>query len=135
MEVMNCKGCKKLFNYMGGLQLCAACKDELEKKFVKVKEYIYQNPHCSMAQVAEDNDVTVKQIKQWIREERLVLSDPTVDGIECEHCGVPICSGRFCDKCKAAMASEIGSVIAKPKKIEPEKKPNRDGDKMRFLQK
>ena len=134
MEVMNCKGCKKLFNYMGGVQLCSACKDELEKKFVEVKEFIYANPHCSMAEVAEENDVTVKQIKQWIREERLVLSDPSVDGIECEHCGKPICSGRFCDKCKMEMANNIGSVLQKPKHLEPDKKQNRDGNKKRFLQ-
>lgn len=134
MEVMNCKGCKRLFNYMGGLQLCAACKDELEKKFMEVKEYIYNNPHSSVATVAEETDVTVKQIKQWIREERLTLSEATVDGVICEHCGKPICSGRFCDKCKAEMASTIGSAINKPKQLEPDRRQNRDGNKMRFLQ-
>lgn len=133
MEVKNCKSCGKLFNYMGGLPICSACKEELEKKFLEVKEYVYKNPHCSVAQVAEENDVSIKQIKQWIREERLVLSEATVDGVTCEHCGIPICSGRFCDKCKAAMVNTIGSVLERPKKIEPEKR-KRDGDKMRFLQ-
>ncbi len=134
MEVMNCKSCKRLFNYMGGIQLCGACKDELEKKFVEVKEYIYKNPHSSIATVAEDTDVTVKQIKQWIREERLTLSEATVDGVTCEHCGKPICSGRFCDRCKAEMANTIGSAINKPKQLEPDRRQNRDGNKMRFLQ-
>lgn len=134
MEVRNCKGCRRLFNYMGGPPLCAACREELEKKFAQVKQYIYDNPHVPMATVAEDNDVSLKQIKQWIREERLVLSEASVDGIVCETCGTPICSGRFCDKCKAKMADTIGSAIDKPKKVEPEKKPVKDGNRMRFLQ-
>lgn len=134
MEVMNCKGCKRLFNYMGGPQLCGACKDELERKFQEVKEYINNHPHSSIAAVAEETEVTTKQIKQWIREERLVLSDATVDGIACEHCGRPICSGRFCDRCKAEMANVIGSAIDKPKTHDSDRMQSRDGNKMRFLQ-
>ena len=133
MDVRNCKGCGKLFNYMGGMPLCTACREGLEAKFQQVKTYIYENPHSSIASVAEDNDVSVKQIKQWIREERLVLSEATVDGVLCEHCGEPICSGRFCEKCKAKMVDTIGSAIDKPKKVEPKKR-QRDGNKMRFLQ-
>ena len=41
---------------------------------------------------------------------------------------------RVCDKCKAKMADTIGSAIDKPKKVEPEKKPVKDGNRMRFLQ-
>ena len=118
---------------MGGMPLCTACREGLEAKFQQVKTYIYENPHSSIASVAEDNDVSVKQIKQWIREERLVLSEATVDGVLCEHCGEPICSGRFCEKCKAKMVDTIGSAIDKPKKVEPQKR-QRDGNKMRFLQ-
>ena len=27
MDVRNCKGCGRLFNYYGGVPLCKACKD------------------------------------------------------------------------------------------------------------
>ena len=83
-------------------------------------------------QVSEDNDVSVKQIKQWIREERLSLSEASLDGVTCEHCGRPIRTGRFCEKCKAAMANSFANSIEKPKPLEPQKK-ERDGNKMRFL--
>ena len=109
MEVKNCKGCGRLFNYMGGAPLCDACRKKLEEKFQKVK-----------------------QIKQWIREERLSLSEASLDGITCEHCGRPIRTGRFCEKCKAAMADSFANSIEKPKPIEPPKK-ERDGNRMRFL--
>ena len=134
MEVRNCKGCNRLFQYLSGAPLCPACKEELEKKFVEVKEYIYKNPGTSITQVSEDNDVSIKQIKQWIREDRLVLSTPSPDGVLCEQCGTPICSGRFCASCKAKITNTLGSVLNKPKtNWEPEKK-EKDGNKMRFLQ-
>ena len=31
MEVMNCRNCKRLFNYITGPMICPACKDKLEK--------------------------------------------------------------------------------------------------------
>ena len=134
MEVKNCKGCNRLFQYIGGAPFCPTCRDELEKKFVEVKEYIYENPGASITEVSEANEVSVKQIKQWIREDRLVLSTPSPDGVLCEQCGIPICSGRFCTSCKAKIASNLGSVLARPKSPAqaPDKK-DKDGNKMRFL--
>ena len=133
MEVKNCKGCGRLFNYMSGPPLCANCQRKLEEKFQEVKEYLEENPNSSVNQVSEAMDVSVKQIKQWIREERLSLSQPSGDGVLCEHCGTPICSGRFCDKCKVDMQNSFSSAIEKPKAPEPKKRA-RDGNKMRFLQ-
>lgn len=133
MDVRNCKGCGRLFNYMGGAPICSACQKKLEEKFQEVKVYLEENPNSSVTQVSEAMDVSVKQIKQWIREERLALSTAGADGIMCEQCGAPICSGRFCDKCKAAMVNNLSGVLTKPK--EPEvKKQERDGNRMRFLQ-
>ena len=76
MEVKNCRGCGRLFNYIGGgYLLCPACMDELDKKFTTVKEYIRENPKASLTQISEDNDVSVVQIERWVREERLVFAD------------------------------------------------------------
>ena len=133
MDIKNCKGCNRLFQYIGGQVLCPVCREALEDKFAEVKEYIYQNPGVSIAQVAEATEVSVKQIKQWIREDRLVLSEASPDGIECEHCGIPICSGRFCEKCKNQMASGFSATISRPVAPTPEKKPDKTGNKMRFL--
>ena len=133
MDVKNCKGCNRLFQYIGGPPLCPACREELENKFAEVKEYIYQNRGASIAEVSEATEVSVKQIKQWIREDRLVLSEATEDGIECEKCGTPIRSGRFCEKCKAQMTNSFNATISRPVAPTPEKKVDKTGNKMRFL--
>lgn len=133
MDVRNCKSCGRLFNYMSGPPICSNCQRKLEEKFQEVKAYIEANPHCGVHQVAEEMDVSVKQIKQWIREERLTLTSAGADGITCEQCGSPICTGRFCDKCKASMANSFAGAIAKPKGTEVRKKES-NGNRMRFLQ-
>lgn len=72
-----------------------------------------------METVAEELDVSVKQIRQWIREERLSLSVAGADGIVCETCGKPIRTGRFCEKCKNNMANALAESIHKPEPPQP----------------
>lgn len=133
MNVSNCKECGRLFNAISNERICPACKNKIEEKFQEVKKYLNENPHTNMEMLAEANEVSVKQIKQWIREERLVFSEGSLDGIECEQCGALIKTGRYCDSCKAAIANNLMSAIDKPKTIEP-KKTMKERDRMRFLQ-
>ena len=134
MDVQNCRGCGRLFNYFGGPPLCQACKDELEKKFVQVKEYLRENPNSSIQQVSDDNEVSTKQIKQWVREERLTFSDDSPVGIECELCGATIKTGRFCENCKNKIKGNLDSVTRR--EPEPDRTSGRRSrdNKMRFLQ-
>ena len=74
MEVQTCSRCRKFFNYIGGERICPACKEEVEKEFQKVKEYIRDNRSATVIQVAKECEVSEKQIRQWVREERLELS-------------------------------------------------------------
>ena len=74
MDVRNCMMGGRLFNYMGGTPICEACKGKMENDFQRVKEYIRENPGATIQQIAEDNDVTTHQIKQWVRDERLELT-------------------------------------------------------------
>ncbi len=132
MDVRNCKQCGRLFNYISGLPICPACKEELEKKFVQVKEYIREHGKAGIQQIAHDNEVDVKLIKQWIREERLIFSKDSPVMIECENCGAPIRSGRFCPQCVGKTPNNLSKGI----KHAPEpsiSKDTRDKDRMRFL--
>lgn len=135
MEVRNCKQCGKMFNYLGGVPLCPVCKDKLEDKFIEVREYVRDNPGATMQMVSEENDVSIQQIRQWIREERLEFSKDSPVGIECEVCGTSIRTGRFCEACKKTVTDNFRKSIAPTPSFEPEKKKRmRDSDKMRFLQ-
>lgn len=133
MEVKNCKRCGRVFNVLSGEDICPVCKKSVEEEFAKVKEYVLENKGASVEKVAKDNDVSMKRIRQWIKEERLELSDPLLSGITCEKCRAPICTGRYCDSCKSNMANSLKSAFEKPKPQAAPKKQAKD-QRMRFLQ-
>jgi 5-methylcytosine-specific restriction endonuclease McrA len=122
-----------LFNVLGNERICPACQKALEEKFQEVKAYLRENPDSSVEKTATDNDVSTKQIKQWVREERLILSSATDSGITCESCGKPICSGRFCEACKANMANNLMGALDRPKKVIEQPQKSHERDRMRFL--
>ena len=132
MEVRNCKGCGRLFNYFRGPFLCPACVQDLEDKFQQVKEYIRENPKVSLDKVSEDNDVSVRQIQQWVREERLTFTEESQVTLDCEICGAKVLTGRFCNKCKTHMKSEFSQAIEGPRPVAVPKQ-TKQKDKMRFL--
>ena len=132
MDVRNCRVCGRMYNYLGGVPICPVCKKEIEDKFNQVKEYIRENPRASIQQISEDNEVSVQQINQWVREERLEFAKDSPIAMTCEKCGASIRTGRFCEKCKNNLASEMTDAFAKPIPIEEPKKQAHDSDKMRF---
>ena len=134
MNVKACKGCKRLFNYIMGQNYCPACKEKLEEKFQEVKRYIQKNTGVGIQEVATACDVETSQIRQWLREDRLELATDSALYLNCESCGQPIRSGKFCEKCKANMTKELQSVIRTNKPAEPKTvKDQKDNAKMRYL--
>ena len=132
MNVKNCKSCGRLFNYIAGPPICPNCKEEIEKKFQKAKEFVRNTAHATVQMVAEECEVPESQVKQWIREERLVFTDATLAGVACEVCGEPITTGRFCAKCKNQMMNDLGGAIKKPDAPVIQKK-EKENPRMRFL--
>ena len=131
MDVKNCRDCGRLFNYISGARLCSACRQKLEDKFIEVRTYVRDNPSVSIASVSEEMEVTVQQIHQWIREERLVFSEDSLVTIDCENCGAPIRTGRLCNKCKSNVAQGLDNLY---KKEEPKiQRKERERERMRFL--
>ena len=134
MNVRNCKSCGRLFNCVTGVPLCMSCRDEREQKFQEVKKYIEEHKHAGIQEVSQECEVEVKQIQQWIREERLSFADDSPIGINCEKCGTMIKTGRFCEKCKREVMNDLGSVS---RRIQPQQAPVRKSTKedprMRFL--
>lgn len=131
MEVRNCRGCGKLYNYIGSTTpACPQCMKKLDDTYEAVKKYIYDNPGANINQVSTDMDVSIQQLQRWIREERLTFAEGSAVGIECENCGAMIRTGRFCAACKSKLLHDFGGE----KKMEPEKpQPKDSGAKMRFL--
>lgn len=133
MDTRTCRSCGRLFNYITGQPICPACKDELEKKFQQVKQYIWDHKGATMDQISEDNDVSVKQLKNWVKEERLTFSDDSPISMTCENCGAEIKTGRFCASCKTKLGNSIAGAIHHEDPTSKYKDPRDNKNKMRFL--
>lgn len=68
--------CGRLFNVLNNERICPACQKKLEDKFHEVKQYLEDHPGASVEQTATDNDISTKQIRQWVKEERCLLAHP-----------------------------------------------------------
>ena len=113
-DVRNCKRCKKIFNYMGGLPICSNCRKQDEEDFQAVKEYLYKNPGANLTQVSTDLEISVQQIRMYLKEGRLeIMGDGSNLVLECESCGKSIRSGRYCDECSKNMANGLKEASGK----------------------
>ncbi len=136
MNVRNCRNCGRIFNYITGTIICPGCKDALEAKFQEVKEYVREHRGAGIAEVAEACDVDAAQIRQWLREDRLEVTEDSAIFLTCEGCGAPIRSGRFCEQCQGAMTKGFKDIIrnSRPETTPtPIKKDPKSDGRMRFL--
>ncbi|MCR5451602.1 MAG: flagellar protein [Lachnospiraceae bacterium] len=140
MDVRTCRRCGRLFNYMFGTNLCAACKNTLEKDYERTRDYIRDNPGASIKEVSDECEVTINQIEQWLRDGRLEFSKASGVNITCENCGKPVKKGRYCEECTNSMLNTLNSMMDKTKKGKeetsaPKDKSKSSSNKMRFLRK
>lgn len=135
MNIRNCRECGRIFNYLTGAVLCPVCRDKLEEKFQEVKEYIREHRGVGINEVAEACDVDPAHIRQWLKDDRLEVTEDSPMFLSCEMCGAPIRSGRYCEKCKMNMTRGFNEVLKTQKGPEPKQEPHSTGDnaRMRFL--
>lgn len=111
MEVRNCRSCRRLFNYLGGPNICPACRDALELKFVQVRDFIKDNPTKNLQEIADAHEISVNQIRDWVKEGRLEIVKGGGISLQCEKCGAAITRGRYCDNCKKSMVNDISNAF------------------------
>ncbi len=135
MNIRNCRVCGRIFNYVSGPSTCQICRESLEAKFQEVKDYIREHKGVGIMEVSEACDVDPAQIRQWLREERLEVTEDSAMYLTCESCGEPIRSGRFCEKCKNNMTQDLKNVLKTGRPQPAPKKESKEdaGAKMRFL--
>lgn len=133
MDIRNCRSCGKMIQYMGvGPLLCGECRKKLDDAFARVKAYLKEYPNCSISELSENAEVSISQLNQWIREERLIFSKDSPIGIPCEKCGKNIKSGRFCKECKDSLVNALGGG-PKSAPAQPNRPTGSTKAKMRFL--
>ncbi|QUH19025.1 TIGR03826 family flagellar region protein [Alkaliphilus sp. B6464] len=117
MDLRNCKKCGRVFAYIAS-EVCSRCANSDEDDFKKVKEYLYDNPGATIVEVSEETGVDEKKILRYLRESRIEIREEDNLLLDCERCGAPIRSGRFCDPCIISMKKEFTAVL-KPKAEQP----------------
>ena len=75
MELMNCRNCKKLFNYIAGEKLCPACKERLEEKFQEVKKYIEEMIEKRKVYKKEKNFEEADKIRKELMDKGIMIKD------------------------------------------------------------
>lgn len=105
MDIKSCKFCKKTFR--GFSNLCPTCADELDKKYIIVRNYLDRNRESNIHNVATETEVDEKSLLYLIREGRLALRGEPGGTITCMKCGVPIQSGKLCEKCKVDLVRNL----------------------------
>lgn len=133
MDVRNCKQCGNLFNFVSGLPLCSSCIKKIDEKFSDVKKFIYENPGADMTRVSEEFEIPIPVIKRWVKEERLSFVAGSGITLDCERCGKPILTGRYCERCKGEMSKALGGVYKAPEPTAEKKQDKSSSAKMRFL--
>lgn len=135
MNVRNCRSCGRIFNYVTGMPICQACREKLEEKFQEVKEYIRAHKGVGVTEVAEACDVDPEQLRQWLKDDRLEVTEDSAIFLECEICGASIRSGKYCEKCKLNMSRGFHNVMrsSQPEPEQPKKHSGDDSARMRFL--
>ncbi|MBP3889452.1 MAG: hypothetical protein J6F30_17645 [Cellulosilyticum sp.] len=132
MEVKICRNCKKMFQYITGPVLCPRCKQIEEELFLKVKEFLRENPGATLYEVTKVTGVSAALIEKFLRQGRLQVAIDSPITLNCERCGKKVVTGKYCNECKKEITDELTG--AKNSIVAQEQAKNDQHAKMRFLQ-
>ncbi len=133
-DIRNCKECGRLFQYDGISKLCYRCRKKDDEDFRKVKDYIYEHPKSTIHEVADETEVSRDKILRYLREGRLeIVGDNPGLILDCEMCGKPIRTGRYCNECATNMERGFKSGFA-TSGIHKKRRIQTDKEKMHIAQ-
>ncbi len=113
MDVRQCKTCNRLFQYMGK-PYCPECMDEMDRMFIKVRDYLYDHPDADIPEISKKTEVKEKVILDFLKDERLSLQNAS-GMLICEQCGKPIESGKMCREWKEHLSRAFARMVETPK--------------------
>lgn len=109
MEARNCPRCGKIFNYVSR-PVCNECHKKEEDSFKKLKEFIDENPDCTLSGLSDGTSVPPKRILRYIREGRLEITKGMHGEVKCERCGASVTTGRYCDACVIEINQSVNEL-------------------------
>ena len=122
MNIIQCKVCKKPFQSFSS-KICHECLDKIDRDFIVVRDFIYDNPRANVDKVSEETEVDRAIILHLLKEGRLQLDNPDGSILRCEVCKKAISSGRMCKDCMGKVANTMQKNVG-PAKPAESAKPN-----------
>lgn len=132
MEVKVCRRCRKIFQHIVGPEICPQCKQFEEVLFVRVKDYLRENPGANIYQIHQETTVSAAMIERFLRQGRLQVAPDSPIALGCERCGNKISTGRYCGPCASEVTAELNQA-KQEMSDELKKNVQDDSAKMRFL--
>jgi len=119
MNIVQCRFCLKPFASVGG-RVCPVCNEKIDKDFITVREYLYENKHSNIEVISEETEVSKQIIIHLLKEGRLVIDGPIEGGgiLVCELCKKPVNTGRLCKDCMGEVALSLDKGVTSGKKTE-----------------
>ena len=114
-ELKNCRNCSRMFSSKDGQEFCSKCRLEVEDHFKIVREFVYDNPGCTVKEVEDGTGVPREEILEYLREEKLELKKESSD-LNCQRCGKSIKSGRMCSACARELKDGFSKAFESEKK-------------------
>lgn len=107
LEINRCAVCGKLFHSLG-TNICAPCSEQVDKDFLKVRDYIYSaTENVGLKEILESTGVPEKTVLYLMKEGRLTQNGIKMEGsLKCAVCGAGIARGKLCSRCSAIWNAE-----------------------------
>ncbi len=118
MDLRNCRRCGKAY-ITGNPTVCPDCVKVDQEDFMKVRDFVKENPKVSLEVVQEATGVPEDRIVEYLREGKLEAADLSGPILGCARCGKPIHKGEYCVLCR----TEISNTF----KQEPGARKKQDG--------
>jgi hypothetical protein len=108
LTMQTCENCGRLFSY-SVFGLCDECARQMDRDYVKVRRYIYQNPDkANFKAIVENAEVSEKALNYLIDKGRIVLRGGGVKSKtnKCRACAGPTDGDVLCQRCKQKLIEQ-----------------------------
>lgn len=109
LNVRNCPRCGKVFARTIH-DVCPACIQKIEDDYQSCLKYLRENRGCTIRELSDETEVSIRQITKFIRESRISLMDAPNMSYPCESCGVLIREHNLCQECRSKLMKDMQNV-------------------------
>ncbi|MCH6263925.1 flagellar protein [Neobacillus citreus] len=100
-QLGNCRKCGKLFLRIR--DICDLCYQKQEDDYLKVTSHLRDYSSCTIQELSDATGVSVKQIREYILAQRILLRDFQNLSYPCETCGTMIQGEGKCPTCTGTL--------------------------------